>query len=505
MPQIFKPQNTLEQLSAYLSKVPPVGDFATLNAITPFATYVDSFYPGKGFTTKMDKIQKIAQSLGDPNLENSICPNMNQYDPNMQNAIRAITDKVTNYTDGNDLSTLIRESLRMQFVTAVENIVPDKRDVNPNAHIEPLMNGVNSSMLVSVLASLDTLQLVDNQMTKFKTASLNNVTGLVSIISQTAPQLVPTLLDIINLTESYFQLANIVKEMVAVAKMNEQPASQMTNNGAGMIQDMSKIIPISNGNKNIKMSAAQTSQAIQDISSMITEASIVNINGQNTYSVNKELIDSILYTYATDDDLVDLQSLANGQDVMRNPLDMYNTIVAYNNAQPVENQDLMIQNPWYQMMLLTVARLQGQAIAQTQNNDLMMSTADVYNSISLYAKIQIVGNQTNIEECLRTDISMASKLSTLCMSAALGNNTSLTNFANNFLGVGANGVSKLAPDVMINGIKATNAAFQPNRVQPRDIEHWLGLSGVASSMMPDTTIKDEVVGSLTNIIREYRI
>ena len=502
MPQIFKPGNTLEQLSTYLNKVPPVGDFGTMTAVTPFATYVDNFYPGKGFTSKMDKIQKIATSLGDPNLEMQIAPSISTYDMNMQNAIRTITDKVTNFTDGRDLSTMIRESIRMQFVTAVENVTPDKRNVNPNAHIEPMMDGLNSQTLVSVMASLDSLQLVDNQMSKFATGTVNDVTALVSVITQVAPNLVPALLDIINLTESYFQLANIMKEFVAVAKMNEQPASQMSGNG-GMVQDMSKIIQMSNGVQNAKMSVAQVQQAIANVSEMIAQSSIINVNGQNVYSVDKPTIENILYTYANDDDLADLQSLASGNDVMRNPIDMYTSIVAYNNATPIQNQEYMIQNPWYQMMLLSVSRIYAQGVTPP-NGDVLISMTDVYNTISIYTKIQIDGNQTSIEECLRTDIGMGGKLATLCFASAMGGNTSLVNFANQYLGSDVNGVSKLDPQNIIAGLKRGNAAFKPSLVTPKDIEQYLGLSGVASNIIPDSNIKDEIVGSLTTIIKGYR-
>lgn len=502
---ILKPESTLNSLRNYLSKVPPVGDFATAMSITPLAVYTDNFYPSKGFTDKMDKIEKIAQSFGDPGLESQIAPNMGALDLSMQNAVRSIVDKTTNFTDGNDLTTMMREAIRMQFVTAIENILPDKSTLNPKAHIEPMMDRVNSQMLTSVIASLDTLQMVDNQMSRFKTGTINQLTDLVDVMSQVAPNLVPAVLDVINLTESYFQLANIMKELVAVAKMNEQPASQITNSSSGMVSDMSGIIPMNGRAQNSKMSVAQVNQAILNISDMLLQSSVVNINGQNVYTIDKNAVDNILYSYATDDDLMDLQALANGQDIMRNPLDMYNTIVAYNNAVPIENENVMVLNPWFQLMLLTVARLQGQAVSQSQNVDLMIATADAYNAISIYSKIRIESNSTSIEECLRTDISMGSKIATLSIAHALNGNTSLINFANKFLGTDINGVSKLNPQNMVNSMRMSNATFNPSRVTQKDIENWLGLSGVASNIMPDEDIKNDVIGSISNIIKEIKI
>ena len=509
MPQIFKPQNSLQQISTYLCKVPPIGDFATMNGVTPFATYVDNFYPSKGFESCYDKIQKITQSLGDVGLENQIAPTMGEHNQVTQNSIRSITDKVINYTDGTDLSTMIRTSLRMQYVLAVENILAQKnvQVAGQNGfHVEQILaDGVNSQDIVRVLASLDAIQLADNQMSNFKTTTLQNVTTLMDVVSQSAPELIPALLSLINLTESYFQLVGITKEIVAAAKTNEQPAvQQMSSVGAGMVQDMSNIIPIIDANKTVKLSAAQSAQSIQNISDIILQSSAVNVNGQLIYTVNKDLIDQILYSYATDQDLLDLEALSKGSDLIRNPIDMYKTVVAYNNAVPIENQDLMVQNPWYQLMLLNIARLHGQALSQTQNLDLMIATANIYNEISLYAKIQITGNQTNIEECLRTDIALGSKICTLSLSAALGGNSSLNSFADKFLGVGMNGVSMLSPQNMIAGIKATNAAFQPGKAQAKDVEYWLGLGGVSSNIMPDTTIKEEVTGALAKIIRDNR-
>ena len=100
---------------------------------------------------------------------------------------------------------------------------------------------------------------------------------------------------------------------------------------------------------------------------------------------------------------------------------------------------------------------------------------------------------------------MGSKIATLSIAHALNGNTSLINFANKFLGTDINGVSKLNPQNMVNSMRMSNATFNPSRVTQKDIENWLGLSGVASNIMPDEDIKNDVIGSISNIIKEVRI
>lgn len=492
MAEIVRPKNTLENLQKYNSKVPPTGDFATLKSVTPLMSYVDHFYPSGMFANKYDKMVKIAQSFGDPNQEAQIAPNLRAESQSTQNAIRSIVNKVTNYTDNNDLTTMIREAIRMNFVTAAEVVTNTN---SAEAHVEPQLDGVNSSSIVKVLASLDSIELLDNQMSKFKSGTLNDITAVLSVISQSAPQLSGAVLDLINLVESYFQLAGIVKELVAAAKNNEQPATSSV--GTGIVQNMSGIIDMVNS-QNTKMSALQINQTINDITEMMANNSVVNVNGQQVLSVNKEAIRLILNTYATDDDLMDLQSLANGSDMIRNTADMYNTIIAFHNAVPTQNAEYMNPNPWYQLMLLSVARLQAQAIVGQA--DIQQITAQVYNEISLYAKIQIEGNVTNIENALRSDINMGTKLSTLVIGNVLGDST-LMNFANAYLGVGMNGICKLSPDVVVSSMRATNSAFSLSRMTARDIENYLGLSGIGSNIIANQDTKNEIIGALCSIYK----
>lgn len=504
MAQIISTQNILTQLKEYTSKVPPLGDFATRNSVTPLAQFVDHFYPSNAFENKYNKIDQITQSYSNPTLEVQIAPNLRMEDANMQVAIRSIVNKAINFTDGSDNTTLAREALRMNYITALESTLPNSGNLDPNQHVQMVLDGVNSQTIVRILASLDSIALVEGQMNSFKEKTLNEISALLSVINQVAPDLSDAVLKLINISESYFQLAGIVSELVAVARQNEQPAN-ITNRTGAVVQNIDNIIsPVKV--RSDKLSAAQINDAINRITEVLVANSIVQgplTNGQQVYSVDRDLIVEILHNYATDDDLNDLLSLSTGNSNIKNLIEMYNTVVAFTNAVPVENADYLNPDPWYQMMLITVARLNGQAVSQQTGTDLMIATANTYNAISLYTKINIESNMSSIKKCLEADIQMGTKISTLSIAATLGN-TSLTNFANHFLTTGPNGVSGLHPEVVISGIRGSNAAFNPQLVNSRDITKYLGLDGTASNLMPDQKMKEEVAGAIVDIVKEYR-
>lgn len=485
----------ISRIYEFYSHVSPQTDAGYISGMSPMETLVDFYYPSKTFANYTEKMESIVKATNAGQIA-TLSPTLAAESPAIQDAANSIIYKVLNFSDDNDLDTFIRCALRASYISGTESISTTPQ-ANDGIHSEESIYGASGEDILSLLASLDAVELTKDQSANFKDR-LTDLVNLVAIVNNTNSAFTPLVLKLINIAESYFKMSSMLSELVLAAQQVAVPISGVQNNTSDLIQDAGFVNTTNNGKK--EYSNAELNQMTNDIISLVEGASIMNINGVDQISVNSDAVASILTNSATPNDIINLYHLANGDDAkITSGFDgIYDTLCAVANIAPFD-ENSFINNTRYQLILTDIARIELLRTEGVITDANINKIEAFYNEISPYSQVRLEGNVATISDAMNLDIDMGSNILTLSVGEKL-RDRSVINFSKQFMS--PVGTYKLDLETMVANLQRSNAAFQIAKITARDVERYLGLDGMESrTIIPNPDTKNELLNAVVQIVK----
>lgn len=471
-----------DEIRNYATSVSTQGDYLFQSDVPPMEQLMRTYFETKAANSKADYVNGIFDILGGNKAaeQNLTTVDYKREEPVIKNAILDVADTVFNYTDDNNLTALLREQIRMSYVTATMRLTNSAESFANEEDIKRLAN-LNMDDIASVLSSIQGIENIDNFNNIVKKDINPYIISLVDLANSTNDANVKkTLQALIGCTESFFVIGNILKTLVLASRVagpNLVTANSNANNGINIADIGAKPAQIQSADK---MTAIDIGNNIADICDTISSIDP---------GVDIEAVEDILFNRASNVDILDIKNIMLGLDhSIYNKARLMDCVSAFNG---MANDPPVPADLYLNLGLLMIAELSLPAETEITHEKVLEAFCDICRT-----NITMIPGYTymDLSSVLEFDMTWGTSIATATF-AQVDKDIELYDFAIKFLSKNGNKQALLTPEAIIARARKTDSALR--QITIKDVSSYI--SSVNYIKYKDGMV-DEVSAAITEIM-----